>query len=265
MEWIDAFAADLAAVPGAVGVVLGGSRARGTHTAASDVDLGVYYRGSEPIDVNEVRKVILRYHNGIADPTVTQVGEWGPWINGGSWFQVGGVKADLLYRDLDKVSGVMDECMAGRFSSHYQPGHPAVYASYILMGEVGVFRILEDPQLALAALKSRTATYPPALRASIIAKFGWEAGFQFEILEKAAPDDAYYHQCGIARSLTCVVQVLYSLNERWYVNEKRAVQEVSSFPKVPRGFAERVDELVGGGALSRLRSLIAEVDELTHR
>jgi hypothetical protein len=36
----------LAAMPGTVAVVLGGSRALGSHQAASDWDLGVYYRGA---------------------------------------------------------------------------------------------------------------------------------------------------------------------------------------------------------------------------
>ena len=35
----------LVAVGGVVGVVLGGSRARGTHRPDSDYDLGLYYRG----------------------------------------------------------------------------------------------------------------------------------------------------------------------------------------------------------------------------
>ena len=39
-----ALAARLVAVDGVVGVLLGGSRARGTHRPDSDVDLGVYYR-----------------------------------------------------------------------------------------------------------------------------------------------------------------------------------------------------------------------------
>ena len=37
-------------VSGVVGVVLGGSRARGEHTGDSDVDLGLYYR--RPLDVD---------------------------------------------------------------------------------------------------------------------------------------------------------------------------------------------------------------------
>lgn len=39
----------LCRVPGVVGVMLGGSRARGEHTAESDIDLGLYYR--PPLDV----------------------------------------------------------------------------------------------------------------------------------------------------------------------------------------------------------------------
>jgi predicted nucleotidyltransferase len=43
LEGMDALAARLAAVDGVVGVVLGGSRARGTHRPDSDYDLGLYY------------------------------------------------------------------------------------------------------------------------------------------------------------------------------------------------------------------------------
>jgi len=44
-----AIAGRLVGVEGVVGVLLGGSRARGTHHPDSDVDLGVYYR--PPLDV----------------------------------------------------------------------------------------------------------------------------------------------------------------------------------------------------------------------
>nr|WP_269779095.1 nucleotidyltransferase domain-containing protein [Propioniciclava soli] len=37
----------LVGVPGFEAVVLGGSRARGTHHGGSDVDLGLYYRRAE--------------------------------------------------------------------------------------------------------------------------------------------------------------------------------------------------------------------------
>jgi len=40
----------LAEVPGIAGVVLGGSRARGTASAASDYDIGLYYGPDEPLN-----------------------------------------------------------------------------------------------------------------------------------------------------------------------------------------------------------------------
>src|SRR5260221_5542626 len=43
-----AIAARLAAEPGLVAVVLGGSQARGTHAPDSDVDLGLYYDPARP-------------------------------------------------------------------------------------------------------------------------------------------------------------------------------------------------------------------------
>ena len=50
MADLAAIAGRLVAVGGVVGVLLGGSRARGTHHPDSDVDLGVYYR--PPLDVD---------------------------------------------------------------------------------------------------------------------------------------------------------------------------------------------------------------------
>jgi predicted nucleotidyltransferase len=47
----------LAEVPGIVGVVLGGSRARGTANPSSDYDIGLYYGPDEPLDTEYLLKV----------------------------------------------------------------------------------------------------------------------------------------------------------------------------------------------------------------
>ncbi|MCE2512580.1 MAG: nucleotidyltransferase domain-containing protein [Acidimicrobiia bacterium] len=46
----------LAAIDGVVGVALGGSRARGTHTESSDYDFGLYYE--ESITVRGVEECV---------------------------------------------------------------------------------------------------------------------------------------------------------------------------------------------------------------
>jgi hypothetical protein len=44
---------------------------------------------------------------GAASSSLTAIGDWGPWINGGAWLTVEGKRVDLLYRELDKVRSVI--------------------------------------------------------------------------------------------------------------------------------------------------------------
>ena len=96
-------ASRLAGMPGAVAVVLGGSRATATHRPDSDWDLGVYYRGSRRgLDPEDVR--------GLGHPGyVSELGEWGPIVNGGAWLTVGSTPVDVLFRDLDAVERWLGE------------------------------------------------------------------------------------------------------------------------------------------------------------
>src|SRR5215470_16998356 len=81
----------LAAMRGVVAVVLGGSRGNQQADAASDWDLGVYYRGE--IDASPLA----------AYGTVQPPGAWGRIMNGGAWLQLAGEKVDVILRDLDMV------------------------------------------------------------------------------------------------------------------------------------------------------------------
>src|SRR5262249_59778365 len=98
--------------PGIRAVVLGGSRARGEASVQSDYDIGLYFEPAEPIDVGRLAKAAVLLP-GAASSSVTAVGEWGPWINGGAWLTVDGRRVDLLYRDLARVRAVLEACRAG--------------------------------------------------------------------------------------------------------------------------------------------------------
>jgi hypothetical protein len=93
----------LAAVPGVVAVVLGGSRASGAAHSGSDYDLGLYFRRDAGLDVGG----LLEAAKGLVDDpgaaAVTEVGGWGPWIVGGGWLTIAGKKLDLLYRPIESV------------------------------------------------------------------------------------------------------------------------------------------------------------------
>jgi len=158
---------------------LGGSRARGEATAQSNYDIDLYFEADHPIDIGRLAKAAMLLP-GAASSSVTAIGERGLWINGGAWLTVAGKKVDLLCRDLDRVRGVIEACLAGRIERVYQPGHPHAFVSAIYMGEVALCRVMWDPENVLAGLKRRCEPYPPALGEALIRSFFWEARFALE-------------------------------------------------------------------------------------
>jgi hypothetical protein len=80
-----------------------------------------------------------------------------------------------------------------------------------------------------------------------VRRYQWEAGFAVRTAHGAAGrgDLAYVSGC-LFRAVACLVQVLFALNERWFVNEKGAVGEAAGFPRTPPGFAAGVDAALSG-------------------
>ena len=115
---INEIAKELSELPGVVGVVLGGSRARGNHHATSDIDIGIYYNESAGFNVSDVSTVATKFDDEHRENLVTNIGEWGPWINGGGWLIVQGYHVDFLFRDINRVEQVIEEGLAGNVSTH---------------------------------------------------------------------------------------------------------------------------------------------------
>lgn len=251
-------------VPGIRAIVLGGSRARGEATAQSDYDIGLYYETDHPIDIGRLAKAAMLLP-GAASSSVTAIGEWGPWINGGAWLTVEGKRVDLLYRELGKVRGVIEACQAGRIERAYQPGHPHAFVSAIYVGEVALCRVLWDPENVLAGLKRRCEPYPPALGEALIRSFFWEARFALENAAhgRGRDDPAYVAGCGF-RAVACLCQTLFALNGVYLLNEKGAVRGVEKLPRRPADFAGRVAQAIGAGAagLPILTALVEETASL---
>jgi hypothetical protein len=250
----------LGGVPGIRAIVLGGSRARGEATAQSDYDIGLYYEADHPIDIGRLAKAAMLLP-GAASSSVTAIGEWGPWINGGAWLTVDGKRVDLLYRELGKIRSVIEACHAGRIERVYQPGHPHAFVSAIYMGEVALARVLWDPDAVLAPLKGRCTPYPPALAEALIRTFLWEAKFAVEnaLHGRGKDDPAYVAGCAF-RSVACLCQSLFALNGVYLLNEKGAAPAVEKLPRHPADFAARVEQAIAAG-VAGLAGLMALVEE----
>jgi hypothetical protein len=251
-------------VLGVRAIVLGGSRARGEASARSDYDIGLYYEPGEPIDVGRLGKAVTGLPGPVTS-TATAIGEWGPWINGGAWLTVEGVRVDLLYRDLGKVRGVIEACRNGRIERIYQPGHPHAFVSAIYMGEVALCRLLWDPDNVLDRLKRLCEPYPEALSEALIRSFFWEARFALENAAhgRGKEDPAYVAGCAF-RSIACLCQVLFALNRVYLLNEKGAVAGVERLARKPDDFAARVNRAIAAGVagLSELDWLVDETATL---
>lgn len=173
-------------VPGVAAVALGGSWARGEAHPDSDVDLGLYYLPDDPPAVEDLRRLARELDDRHLPGLVTEIGGWGPWINGGGWLRVAGRPVDWLYRDAGKVRDTTERCLGGKTACHYQPGHPHGFHEHIYPGEVHHCRVLHDPEGLLRGLKAAVAVYPPTLKGEIVRRYLWEAGFSLETARKPA-------------------------------------------------------------------------------
>ena len=242
MADLAAIAGRLVGVEGVVGVLLGGSRARGTHHPDSDVDLGVYYR--PPLDVGGLA-ALARELAG-PDATVTRPGDWGPWVDGGAWLSVDGVAVDWVYRDVDRVRTAWRGAQDGRVAWHAQVGHPLGVLDVWYAAEVALGVVLADPSGELTRLHTAATEYPEALAATLVARLP-EAGFTLAIARKTRHrgDVTYVAGC-LFRALGVCAVALHAHARRWVVNEKGLIAAAGALPGAPAGFAARAHGLLAG-------------------
>ena len=234
----------LKTVPGIRAIVLGGSRARGSEDAASDTDLGLYYDPRYPLAIEALNQVAAAYDDRKQSGLMTEIGGWGPWINGGGWLQIDGAAVDLLYRETTQVESVISHSIAGNFEMVYRPGHPLGFLSSIYAGEIAICEPLWDPLGWVANNKRRLIEYPEALRRELVRHFGFEARFSILIAEKPAKcsDVSYVAGC-LFQVVGALLMVLFALNRVYWLNEKGALRFADRFPIVPARFRERVERM----------------------
>lgn len=267
-----AIAERLGRVPGIVAVVLGGSHARGANSPDSDLDLGIYYRADARPAIKALRAAAADLAGEDQARQVTDYGAWGPWVNGGAWLVMNGRKVDWIYRELDAVDRVIADCHAGRVSCDYYLGHPHGFHNHVYMAEVYWCRPLHDPAGEIARLKQATVPYPAALRRALVERYLGDASFMHELARNPARRGDVFHVCGcLFRCAAALVQVLFALNARYFMNEKGALREMQGFAQQPAACATRLaDMLAAPGATSaalvqnweRMGRLIAETRAL---
>ena len=57
--------------------------------------------------------------------------------------------------------------------------------------------------------------------------------------------DVYFIAGCLTRTVSCLVQVLYALNETYFISDKRIYKDVEKFNMKPEDFSARVDRILG--------------------
>lgn len=261
-ERLHQMAEALVGVPGVEAAVLGGSRAKGTHHAGSDVDLGVYYRGDD-LDLDALTRATDAF-NDAGRVDVAGPGGWGPWVNGGAWLTVDGVRVDWILRDLDRVREQCRRAIAGELAFHHQPGHPLGFIDVSYAGEIATCLPLADPKDVVAGLRSGLSPYPSALREALIDNL-WQAGFLVDAARKGLPrsDSTYVMLCCSAALMVCA-HAWHAAAGSWPTNEKGLVVDVAGLGIDSQNFAARADDAMrsAGHQEGSLAEVITRVAKL---
>jgi hypothetical protein len=196
---------------------------------------------------------------------VTEPGGWGAWVNGGAWLTIEGQRVDFLYRNIDFVSSTLDDANEGRIRSDYWQQPAYGFHSFMYCTETAICRPIYDPDHIIELLKTKVARYSPRLKQAIIKSFLWSARFTLDNTSKAAARGEVYIVTGcLARAIHALVQVLYALNETYYLSEKRLATDFSAFAVQPERFLERIYQLLGATGITpaQLQASLAQTEGL---
>lgn len=221
--------AALGALPGVEAVALGGSRATGTADAASDWDIGLYYRGQPDFSV-------LGRHGELHPP-----GSWGRIMNGGAWLSLDGLKVDVLLRDLDAVEHWSERARDGHYEVDALLGYVAGVPTYSLTAELALNRLVTGEL-------PRVAGFPPALARSGAAR--WRQHAEFSLLHarmRAARGDVVGTVAQAAKAVVETAHAVVCGRGEWVLNEKNLVERAglrevhAQFTHVPTSSPALVD------------------------
>lgn len=209
-----------AALPGVVGVTLGGSVAAGFADEHSDTDVHVYWR--EPLASDDQRAAQLR---PIADPDSLAVGftTWGLEDH----LAVEGQKIELVYISLDELERAIEQAYSTGLGGE---GFVTAQFYYLANGKV-----LADTAGTLGRLRKRLRSgYPEPTRQALLADNPIRLHAYLEQLRTAqARGDLLYVQHRRYSLQMVFFNLLFALNRRYHPGEKRLLKHARKCPLRP--------------------------------
>jgi hypothetical protein len=230
-------------VAGEYGIAIGGSYAKGSGDSLSDVDIYLF--------ADEVLPAACRAERVVAElgaeARPESWGAGGPFVQGGTDFWHGGQRVECWLRSTREVDRTLRACLGGEVRREYVVWTVMGFLSYTALADVHSMKVADDPHGILARWKAAVATYPEALRRSILGRFVPEAAFWPQNLHYRTAvqrADLIYTSAIVQQVLQALIQVAFALNRAYFPGEKRLAHAVETLPVQPAGFTRRVQELL---------------------
>lgn len=206
---------------GRYAIAIGGSYGKGTHDSSSDIDLRLY-ADDIPATFAEMREAIRKPKE-----------EWGRK----------GIKVDDFWpRRISDIDAALEKVCAGNIEGV----HPVwTVWGYQLLPDIFCQQALEDPDGIVANWKIRLREYPPKLKQAVLSKHlgslrYWRKDYHYA--SKVQRDDVVFAAGLSAKLVHDIIQVLFALNETYFVGDGQNLEYVADFRYQPPEAARRIRE-----------------------
>ena len=210
---------------GRYAIAIGGSRGKGVADRRSDYDFRLYcdeFKGGDD-------------HYG-------ETPEWAQFVAAVDRWRAEGIEIDHVWM---RTFGAIEAALQPWLEGQVQPT-PLAWTlwGYHLLPDIYHQQIIEDPFGLAADWKERLRVYPPQLKRAVISKHlgllqYWRADYHYA--NKAARGDVVFLASMSARLVHDIIQVLFALNETYYVGDGSNLDFAREFALVPRGLSARVE------------------------
>jgi predicted nucleotidyltransferase len=227
---------------GRYAVAISGSYGKGTHDSSSDIDFRLY--------ADDIPATFAEMGAAIQEPKE----EWGRK----------GIKVDDFWpRKISDIDLTLEKLCGGQINTKYPVW---TVWGYQLLSDIYNQQALEDPDSIVVNWKMRLCEYPPKLKQAVLRKHlgslqYWRKDYHYA--SKVQRDDIVFAAGLSTKLIHAIVQVLFALNETYYVGDGQNLEFVSDFryqpPEVVRRIRESLYPCPSENTLAKQRQMLLEL------
>jgi hypothetical protein len=211
---------------GRYAIAVGGSQGKGLSDIRSDVDFRLFHEQDLPwLDTN---------------PQL-----WAAYIEAENRWRGQGIFIDGVWA---RKIGDIDAALNRWISGEAKPDDLVwTIWGYHLLPDIHHQAILEDPFNVIGEWKQRLRVYPPKLKQAVLRKHLGSARYwrqDYHYANKVRRGDAVFLAGLTSRLVHDLIQILFALNETYYVGDGQNLNFVEKFNIKPDGFADRVKAIL---------------------